>query len=220
MSYLKVCAVLKHIGLQWVTWNFNRSIWHALWILVPLAGVVFAVSLLRVKWGHWYFFDPKHNEAMRARRVARKALEAMKGEEAQKALKIVEDVEGMDEAGDYGSHMQRYQGLSKLLITLSAGAIAFLINIISGQKPPLPGFALKLSNCTPIVTGFFGFAIASLIGFMTVQDIWYEEYCHSPKHDTFKAWKYATSTSLGATGLLSFVLAFLWLAANIFPYPS
>lgn len=102
------------------------------------------------------------------------------------------------------------------MITLSAGAIAFLINTLVGQKSPLSDFAQRLANCTPIVVGFFGFAIATLIGFMTVQDVWYEEYSHSPDHSTYKAWKYAISTSLGYTGLASFVLGFGWLATSIF----
>jgi hypothetical protein len=41
--------------------NFNGSIWHALWILVPLAGIIFSLSFLVVKPGFYYFFDPKHN---------------------------------------------------------------------------------------------------------------------------------------------------------------
>ena len=40
---------------------------------------------------------------------------------------------------------------------------------------------------------------------------------HSADHSTYKRWKYAFSTSLGWTGLLSFVLGFLWLARNLFP---
>src|SRR5579862_5467019 len=40
--------------------NFNSSIWHALWILVPLGSIVYSLSFFSLK-SEWYFFDPKHN---------------------------------------------------------------------------------------------------------------------------------------------------------------
>jgi hypothetical protein len=68
----------------------------------------------------------------------------------------------------------------------------------------------------PIVCGFFGASIALLVAFMILQAIWYEQYCRSPEHDSYKGWKYAFSISLALVGLIAFALGFLWLAANLF----
>jgi hypothetical protein len=167
---------------------FSGSIWHALWILTVVAGLVFWFAFRRVRKGWHYYFDPKHNSDAGLKR----------------------------EGGDFGPHMQRYQDLAKFAITLSAGAVAFLINTLVNQKSPVPLVAQRAIDCTPIVVGYFGATIATLILFILVQDLWYEEYCHSPAHNTYKAWKYATSYSLGFTGLLSFVLGFGWLAVGLF----
>jgi hypothetical protein len=166
---------------------FNESIWHALWVLCPLGVVVFLFAFCSVKKGHHYFFDPEHNVDSRLR-----------------------------DAGEFGPHCQRYQDLSKLAIALSAGAIAFLINTLVSQKLPLSDFSQRVAEVAPIVVGFFGAAIALLILFMTLQSLWYEEYCHSPTHSTYKAWKYALCNSLGWSGLVSFLLGFGWLARNLF----
>jgi hypothetical protein len=165
---------------------FNRSVWHSLWVLFPVGGLVFLTAFLRVKKGHHYFFDPKHNQSC------------------------------LKDAGDFGPHSQRYQDLSKLAIALSAGAIAFLINTIVNEKPPATDFVQRIEEVAPIVVGFFGAAIALLITFMVLQTVWYEEYCHSVTHSTYKAWKYALCTSLGWSGLLAFLLGFGWLARNLF----
>jgi hypothetical protein len=167
--------------------GFNGSIWHALWVLFPAGLAVYLVALLSVKRGHHYLFDPKHNKDRRLR-----------------------------DAGEFGPHSQRYQDLAKLAIALSTGAIAFLVNTLASQKPPLPDFAQRIASVAPIVVGFFGMTITFLILFMTLQTLWYEEYCHSPTHNTYKAWKYALCNSLGWSGLLSFLLGFGWLARNLF----
>jgi len=166
--------------------NFNGSFWHALWVLSPLTIVVYLICFFSLKKGCHYFFDPKHNVDPR-----------------------------LKDAGDYERHSARYQDLAKLAITLSAAAIAFLINILITDKPPTV-FVQRIQQVSPIEFGFFGFCIACLVFFMVLQSIWYEEYSHSPNHSSYKRWKYALSTSLGWTGLLSFVLSFLWLARNLF----
>jgi hypothetical protein len=166
---------------------FNSSIWHALWVLSPLGVAVFVLCYFSLQRGSHYFFDPKHNIDPR-----------------------------LKDAGDYEPHSKRYQELAKLAITLSAAAIAFLVSIVTSDKPVAPVFSLRVQLVAPIVCGFFGSCIALLVLFMVLQSVWYEEYCHSPDHSTYKRWKYALSTSLGWTGLLSFVLGFLWLARNLF----
>jgi len=167
--------------------NFNGSIWHVLWILVPLGTLVYLLIFFGLD-GEYYFFDPKHNHDLRLK----------------------------DEGNDYEPHSKRYQDLAKLAITLSAAAIAFLINIVASDKPVAPKFAQRVEAVAPFVAGLFGACIALLVLFMVVQAVWYEEYCHSPDHSTYKRWKYALSTSLGYAGLLSFVLGFMWLAHYMF----
>jgi hypothetical protein len=166
---------------------FNGSIWHALWVLSPLGIVVYLVCFFSLHKGSHYFFDPKHNVDAR-----------------------------LKDAGDYEPHSKRYQDLAKLAITLSGAAIGFLISILASDKPIASAFAQKVQFVAPIVSGFFGSCIALLVLFMVLQSVWYEQYCHSPDHSAYKRWKYALSTSLGWTGLLAFVLGFLWLARNLF----
>lgn len=166
--------------------NFNLSIWHSLLVLAPLGGGVFLQAFLSIKPGHHYFFDPKHNRGCE-----------------------IDD-------GEFTPHCQRYQDLSKLAIALSAGAIAFLINTLAGQKPPQTEFIIRVTQVAPIVVGFFGAAIALILLFMVLQTYWYEEYCHSPAHDSYSAWKYGLCNSLGWTGLVAFLLGFGWLAENLF----
>lgn len=167
--------------------NFNNHIWNALWILGPLGGIVFYVAFNAVKGGWHYHFDPKHNK---------------------NGL--------LNDGGDFVQHCQRYQDLAKLAIALSSGAIAFLISTQTNLKPPLSAFVQAVVETTPIIVGFFGAAIGLLIGFMVLQTVWYEEYCHSPKHDSYRAWKYALCTSLGWSGLTAFVLGFGWMAVRLF----
>ena len=166
--------------------GFNTSIWNAFWVLTPIGIAVFFIAALQVNWKYGYFFDPKHNGT------------------------------GHEDSGDFGPHLQRYQDLAKLVITLSTGAIAFLINALMNQKEPLSGIGARAVQVAPIVSGFFGAAIALLIAFMLLQTVWYEEYTHSLHHSTYKAWKYCLSNALGYTGLLSFLLGFVWLARNLF----
>jgi hypothetical protein len=123
---------------------------------------------------------------------------------------------GDKEAGDFSPHLQRYSDLAKLAITLSAGAIAFLINTLVGQKPPVTEFIQKVEASAPIIVGLFGAAIALLILFLVAMTYTYEEYCHDLTHASYKPWKYAMCNSLGWGGLFAFIFAFGWLAVNLF----
>src|SRR5882757_6219896 len=95
----------------------NSHIWSAPLVLLIPAVVVFVAAFKLVKKGHHYLCDPKHNKG-----------------------------DCFKDAGDFGPHLQRYQDLSKLTITLSAGAIAFLINTMVGQKSPVSGLAQKICS--------------------------------------------------------------------------
>lgn len=135
--------------------------------------------------GNYYYFDPKHNNDHR--------------------LKA--------EGGDFEQHSKRYQDLAKLAITLSAASIGFLISMATGDKDTPVVASLK--SVTPIVIGFFAACIALLIFFMLLQSYFYESYCHSPDHSTYRRWQYAFNVSMGWTGLLAMILGFLWLGNNL-----
>jgi hypothetical protein len=167
--------------------GFNSSIWHALWVLLTVWVGVFLWAFFSLKKGHHYFFDPKHNTDSK-----------------------------LEGTGDFEPHAKRYQDLARLAITLSAAVIAFLINILANDKGTTTAFVQKIQLVAPIVVGYFGSCIALLIVFMVVQTVHYEEYCHSPDHDTYTRWKYALNQSVGWTGFISFILGFVWLAQNVF----
>jgi hypothetical protein len=162
--------------------------WHALYIIFPIAIIVYLLNLWSLGKADHYFFDPKHNNDPRLKAAG----------------------------GDFEPHSKRYQDLAKLAITLSAAALAFLVSVTFSEKPTNPAFAVRIQAVAPIIAGFFGSTIALLVAFMLFQALNYEAYCHSGDHSTYKPWRYALSLALGFTGLVAFVLGFLWLAHSVF----
>jgi hypothetical protein len=171
--------------------GFNNCAWNAFFVLVPLCTLAFLLAFRSVAYqkdGYYYFFDAKHN--------------------ASSKLK--------NENGEFGPHSQRYNDIAKLLIALSAGIIAFLINTLANASGQQSEILKAMRSMAPIIVGFFGFSIALLILFMALQAYWYEEYCHSENHNSYNRWKYAICVTLGWTGLFSFGVGVIWLAANLF----
>jgi hypothetical protein len=122
--------------------SFNTSVWNALWIVVPMSvGTYIFTSWLFGK-GTWWYFDPKHNHDKR-----------------------------LESAGDFEPHAARYQDMAKLVIALSAGAIGFTVNSVVSTKDISPTFGPRLQAVAPIVVGFFGSSITSLIAFICTQTI-------------------------------------------------
>jgi hypothetical protein len=165
--------------------GFNRSVWHAFWLL-PVSCLIYFVALWSVREHPSYAFDAKYKK------------------------------DPPVDAGDFEPHSRRYQDLAKLVITLSTGVVAFLINSLANEKLPISPIVSKIEWSAPVIVGFFGLSIASLIGFMVSQTFWYEEYCHSTNRNSYLRWKYAACASLGWNGLLAFILGVGWLAASIF----
>ncbi len=171
--------------------SFNDSLWDTLFVLGPLGAGVFLVafrSIVHAKEGYYYFFDPKHSNSQILQR----------------------------EGGEFGPHSKRYRDLAKLIVALSGGVIAFLVNTLANAGKPTTEIVRAIRITAPIVVGFFGFAIAFLVLFMALQAYWYEEYCSCEKHDSYNRWKYAICVTLGWTGLFSFGVGVFWLAANLF----
>jgi len=168
--------------------RFSSSIWNVLWILgVP--GIVMAGRVLLIAWKkrQWFhFFDPKDNTVFPM------------------------------ETGDFKHHWKRYEGLAKLSITLAVGAVAFLINLLVNQNNSPNEFGRKIGQVAPLVIGFFGASIFLLMLFLLWMTYCYEEYTHSLKHDSYRAWKYALTQSLGGMGFIAFLLGFVWLVSYVF----
>jgi hypothetical protein len=170
--------------------TFNRHLWSAGIVLFPFLVAAFLYVLYTFKGrANWYhFFDPRHNKSL--------TLQA--------------------EGGTFETHWSHYEGVAKLSITLSAGAIAFLINALVNTATPRSGIGPSLLCVAPIVIGLFGSSIFLLVCFLGWMAYCYEDYCHRPEHNSYRAWKYATSISLGLNGFLAFILAFVWLGVNLF----
>lgn len=184
--------------------GFNHSTWNALVALTPVWGFVAAKTIYSaVKQSDvYYYFDAKHY-------LAGEITITHKGQRRR------EDTKPGDEIS-FKEHSARYQDLGKLIITLSAGAIAFLVNTLVNQKAPTSQAALRLIDVCPIVVGLFGCSIAFIVIFFGLQAIWYEQYSYSANHDSYSAWKYELSSGLGLGGGIAFLAGFGWLAANLF----
>jgi hypothetical protein len=120
---------------------------------------------------------------------------------------------GMEDSGEFGPHFQRYADLAKLLVTLSVGAMAFLFNSVATIKTSSQ-FDVRMVKVAPVIVGLFGSATAYLIAFMFCETWFYEIYCHTAKHDSYKRWKYALCITFATAGAMTFILGFLWLAVN------
>jgi hypothetical protein len=83
---------------------FNSHIWNAGLVLIPPSLIIGLVARRIVSKYKYYHFDAKRN------------------------------LGGSSDRGDFECHLKRYQDLAKLAITLSAGAIAFLISQLTSEK--------------------------------------------------------------------------------------
>jgi hypothetical protein len=170
--------------------TFNHHLWSAGIVLAPFLLTAFGYVLYQFKGkADWYhFFDSRHNK--------------------HPALKA--------EGGTFETHWSHYEGIAKLSITLSAGAIAFMINALVSDATVKSNFGPRILDVAPIVIGLFGSSIFLLVCFLAWMAYCYEDYCHQSGHDSYSAWKYATTISLGFNGFLAFIFAFVWLGVNLF----
>jgi hypothetical protein len=170
--------------------TFNHHLVSAVIVLAPFLLVAFGYVLCQFKGEEkrYRFFDSRHN----SHNVLR------------------------DEGGTFETHWSHYEGLSKLTITLSAGAVAFIINALVSDATVKTNIGPRLVDVAPIVIGLFGSSIFLLVCFLAWMAYWYEDYCHQAGHNSYAAWKYATTVSLGLNGFLAFIFAFGWLGVNLF----
>jgi hypothetical protein len=185
--------------------GFNHSAWNSLVALTPIWVPVVGMTVYSFIWRKeiYYHFDSKYYLARRPKLAS--------GQE-----KGAERIDKPSDEMSFKDHSVRYSDLGKLIVTLSAGAIAFLVNALVNAKASDNQAAHRLVDVCPIVVGIFGCSIAFIVIFSALQAFWYEEYCYRPNHDSYKAWKYALCTGLGVDGGLAFLIGFGWLAANLF----
>lgn len=170
--------------------TFNHHLWSAGIVLVPflLAAFLYVLSQFRGRADWYHLFDSRH----------------------------IDDHVLRAEGGTFETHWSHYEGIAKLSITLSAGAIAFMINALVNDATAKSNVGQRLLDVAPIVIGLFGSSIFLLVCFLAWMAYWYEDYCHQSRHDSYRAWKYATTISLGLNGFLAFIFAFVWLGVNLF----
>jgi len=168
--------------------TFNHHLFNAVAVLIPtlLAAFLYVLSEFKGRTEWYHFFDARHNAGLQA------------------------------EGGTFETHWSHYEGIAKLCITLSAGAIAFMINALVNDSTAKSSVGPRLVDVAPIVIGLFGLSIFLLVCFLAWMAYWYEDYSHHPAHDSYRAWKYATTISLGLNGFVAFIFAFAWLGVNLF----
>jgi len=122
------------------------------------------------------------------------------------------------ERGKFEPHAERYQGIAKLLITLSTASLAFLINFLVSISPDRnlrSPHSLKLEFIAPQVMGFLCLSVLFAILFVFLQTYFYEEYCHSAEQDTYRVWKYSLQVANGYSALTWFFVAYAYIAWHL-----
>jgi hypothetical protein len=130
-------------------------------------------------------------------------------EAAPSAKKIV--------SGGFETHIQRYQDLAKLLLTLAAATIAFLVNFLTSV--PVDGkrsvYSLRLEKVCPSAIVLLGACAVCAILFLLSENYAYETYCHDERRDSYTPEWYGFNLGVGFSGFLFFLAAYAWLAYRI-----
>jgi hypothetical protein len=120
--------------------------------------------------------------------------------------------------GGFEPHLRRYQDLAKLLLTLGAATIAFLVNFLTSI--PVDGkrsiYSIRLEKACPSSIALLGLSAACAIIFLLSENYAYETYCHDAQRDTYTPAWYAVNSALGFSGFGFFLFAYAWLAFRIF----
>jgi hypothetical protein len=120
--------------------------------------------------------------------------------------------------GGFEPHLRRYQDLAKLLLTLAAATIAFLVNFLASipAEGKRNAYSLRLEGACPIAIALLGLSGASAIFFLLSENYAYETYCHDLNRDTYTPVWYGFNNALGFSGFAFFLLAYAWLALRVF----
>jgi hypothetical protein len=167
--------------------------------------LLWALSVLALLSVMWLYFYRNFRSRFPGSNVSMDPVEA--GPSAKKTV-----------PGGFEPHLQRYQDLAKLLLTLAAATIAFLVNFltnISGEGKRNT-YSLRLENVCPSSIALLGLSAACAIGFLLSENYAYETYCHAQTRDTYTPGWYALNLTLGFAGFGFFLAAYTWLALRIF----
>lgn len=89
--------------------------------------------------------------------------------------------------GGFEPHLQRYQDLAKLILTLAAATIAFLVNFLTNL--PTDGkrnsYSLKLERACDSSIALLGMSAVCAIIFILSANYAYETYCHDAERNTY-----------------------------------
>lgn len=119
--------------------------------------------------------------------------------------------------GGFEPHARRYQDLAKLLLTIAAATIAFLVNFLASihvdeKRSP---YSLALESACPFSICLLGLSALCAILFLFSENYAYETYCHDPNRNTYTPGWYALNLSLAFFGFLFFFLGYAFLAFRI-----
>ena len=127
-------------------------------------------------------------------------------------------------SGEFEKHAARYQSIAKLVLTLAAASVAFLLNFLVNIDPlkPRNGYSVKLESASPAIITFLCLSVACGLSFLLCQALFYEDYVHakypanqSKSRETYTAARYAWNLTLAASGLLYFLIAYILAAACV-----
>lgn len=126
--------------------------------------------------------------------------------------------------GEFENHAARYESIAKLVLTLAAASVAFLLNFLVSIDPSKlrNGYNVKLELAAPAVITLLCLSAACGLGFLLFQALFYENYVHAKypanqakSRETYTAARYAWNLSLAASGFLYFLIAYIVAAACV-----
>ena len=139
--------------------------------------------------------------------------------------KQIFDFDPGERKGEFEPHAERYQSLSKLVLTLASASTAYLVNFLvnlDGTKPRT-SYSLRLEAVAPTALTLLCLSAGSCLGFLLLENLYYEDYVHSKypsegiaPRETYTGARYATILMLSGTGLVFFVLAYVIVATWLF----
>ncbi len=124
-----------------------------------------------------------------------------------------------EEPGGFEPHANRYQSLAKLIVTLSAATIAYVVNFLVGIPKDVSlrsPYSLALESAAPLILCFLAASIFFALLFILLQSYFYEQYCHSINKDTYSGTKYSLSMAVAHSSLFWFFASFAYLAWRLF----
>jgi hypothetical protein len=132
------------------------------------------------------------------------------------------DFDASGEKGAFEPHLQRYQSIAKLLLSLATAAAAFLFKFLADLPLDTYTFASGLGlygralmQGAPGAIVFLTVSAFCSLAFMISQTYLYEAYCHSKDRTSFTGTQYSAVLAFAYSAVLWFIVAFGFLAYKI-----